>query len=79
MGLTKILSVAAAIMLVAACATPEERAANAQADAAKAREKIAKERLSLVAKYQKCVKDAGADQQKAAACESYLKAADALK
>jgi hypothetical protein len=29
--------------------------------------------------YQKCVKDAGSDQAKAVACESYLKAAEALK
>ena len=33
----------------------------------------------LVDKYQSCVKAAGAVQQKAASCDSYLKAAEALK
>ena len=76
----KILAIAAACSgLLAACSTPQERAADAQADAYKAQEDIAKRRLELVNKYQKCVSDAGADQQKAAACDSYLKASEALQ
>jgi outer membrane biogenesis lipoprotein LolB len=86
MHLIKTAAAAVAIGLLAACATPQEKAANAQAEASKAQaanskqqEKIAKQRLDLVSKYQACVKDAGSDQQKAAACDSYLKAAEALK
>ena len=75
----KIVCVAFTLALLGACASPQDKAANAQADQAKAQERVANERLELVNKYQKCVKDAGDDQQKAAACDSYLKAADALK
>jgi len=79
MKIIKKIGVVAAIGLLTACATPQEKAANAQAGAYEAQEKIAKERLKLVDKYQACVNSAGADQQKAAACDSYLKSADALK
>jgi len=80
MDLIKILAIAAACSgLLAACTSPQERAADAQADAFAAQEDIAKRRLELVDKYQKCVNDAGGDQQKAAACDSYLKASEALK
>ncbi len=78
MTFLKLLGMAMLIGLLAACTSPQEREADAQADAAKAQEQIAKERLNLVGKYQACVKDAGADQQKAAACDSFLKAAEAL-
>lgn len=79
MSVMKILSVAAVIGLLAACSTPQDRAAKAQESSYEAQEAVAKQRLELVAKYQACVKDAGANQQKATACESYLKSADALK
>ena len=79
MNLTKAIGVLAAIGLLAACSTPQERAAEAQEGAYDSQKKVADERLKLVDKYQSCVKDAGADQQKAAACDSYLKAAEALK
>ena len=79
MTVIKLMGVAAAFGLFAACSTPQERAADAQAGASEAQQKVAEERLKLVNKYQTCVKEAGADQQKAAACDSYLKAADALK
>ena len=55
-----------------ACSTPQDKAYQAQ-------EKVHKERLKLVEKYQKCLKEAGDDQQKKEACEQYLKAAEALK
>jgi hypothetical protein len=45
----------------------------------KAQEKVHKERLKLVEKYQKCMKEAGADEQKKASCDQYLKASEALK
>jgi hypothetical protein len=78
MDFSKLLGMATLIGLLAACTSPQEKAADAQAAAAKAQEEVAKRRLDLVAKYQSCVKDAGADQQKVAACDSYLKAAQAL-
>jgi len=78
-NLLKVLCMAAAISLLAACSSPQDRAAKAQKGSYEAQEKVAKQRLELVDKYQKCVKDAGEDQQKATACESYLKAAEALK
>ncbi len=79
MHFLKLLGAAMLIALLAACSTPQERAAEAQEGAYKAQEKVAKQRLELVEKYQACVKDAGGNQQKATACESYLKAAEALK
>ena len=79
MRVFKLLGMTMAVVLMAACSSPQERAAEAQADSYKAQESVAKERLNLVGKYQACVKDAGGNQQKAAACESYLKAAEALK
>lgn len=78
MDFLKLLGALTLIGLLASCATPQEKAADAQAAASKAQENVAKERLNLVAKYQACVKDAGADQQKVAACDSFLKAAQAL-
>jgi len=79
MGCMKTLGVATALGLLVACSNPQDRAAEAQEGSYQAQEKVAKERLELVNKYQACIKDAGADQQKAATCEGYLKAAEALK
>ena len=53
--------------------------ASSQDKAYKAQEKVHKERLKLVEQYQKCMKDAGEDQEKKEACDQYLKAAEALK
>ena len=75
----RTIGMAIFIALLAACSTPQDRAAEAQEGAYDAQEKVAKQRLELVDKYQKCVKDAGGDQQKTASCDSYLKAAEALK
>lgn len=67
------------IGVLSACGSSDRQADRAQERAYEAQERVAEERLSLVEKYQKCVKDAGGDQTKASACESYLKAAEALK
>jgi uncharacterized lipoprotein YajG len=75
----KTLGLAMCIALLAGCSSPQDKAAKAQEGAYTAQENVAKQRLELTDKYQKCVKDAGGDQQKAAACDSYLKAAEALK
>lgn len=69
----------AVVGLASGCGSSERQADRAQERAYEAQERVAEERLSLVDKYQKCVKNAGGDQAKTAACESYLKAAEALK
>jgi len=78
MDFVKVLGAVALIGLLGACQSPQEKAADAQAAAAKAQEDIAKKRLDLIGKYQSCVQSAGGDQQKVAGCDSYLKAAQAL-
>ena len=67
------------LVSLSACGSSDRQADRAQERAYEAQERVAEERLNLVNKYQKCVKDAGSDQAKAAACESYLKAAESLK
>jgi len=54
------------------CASPQDRAYEAQ-------EKVHKERLKLVEEYKKCVENAGSDKPKLETCDQYLKAAEALK
>jgi hypothetical protein len=58
--------------LTLGCASPQDKAYKAQ-------EKVHKERLELVEKYQKCMKKAGGDKVKEETCDQYLKAAEALK
>lgn len=62
-------------LTTAGCGGGAERA---QKGAYKAQQNVAEERLKLVDKYQQCVKDAGDDTQKVEACDTYLKAAEAL-
>jgi len=54
------------------CASPQDRAYKAQ-------EGVHKQRLKLVNDYQQCLKKAGSDKAAIEACDSYLKAAEALK
>ena len=75
----RLLTAAAVMGLLAACSSPQEDAARAQEGAFEAQEKVAKQRLELVEKYQVCVDEAAGDQLKVDACDSYLKAAEALK
>ena len=75
----RLLTVAAVMGLLAACSSPQKDAARAQEGAFEAQEKVAKQRLELVEKYQACVDEAAGDQLKVDACDSYLKAAEALK
>jgi len=60
------------LLLMAACTSAEERAANAQED-------VARQRLDLIEQHQECVEEANGDQVKIDACETYLKEAEALK
>ena len=63
-------------LITIGCGSSVERA---QKDSYKAQENVANERLKLVDEYRKCIEKAGEDQQKVEACDSYLKAAEALK
>jgi len=70
------LKVLAAVALLcgtlAACSSPQD-------DAARAQEKVSNERLKLIDQYRDCMKEAEGDSAKMSACDSYLKAAEALK
>lgn len=72
MKLVKILLVVIVAGMIFACQS-------AQDNAAKSQDAVNKERLELVDKYKECMKKAETDKEKAAECEQYLKAADALK
>ncbi len=65
--------------LLAACSNPLKDAARAQERSYGAQEDVARQRLDLVDKYQQCVKNAAGDALKVEACDSYLRAAEALK
>ena len=74
--------VIACVMLIgflAACSDPHGDAARAQKQTYEAQEEVVTERLALVEKYQTCVEEASGDVQMIEACDSYLRAAEALK
>ena len=72
MKLVRIFVLVLVVVTMGACGGAERKAHQAEAD-------VRNERFRLVEKYQKCVKKAGEDSAKVDACDSYLKAADALK
>ncbi len=65
--------------LLAACSNPHKDAARAQARSYEAQEDVIRERLELVDIYRQCVENAAGDALKVEACDSYLRAAEALK
>lgn len=65
-----------ATFLIISCSSSAERA---QKRSYEAEENVAKERLKLVDEYKECVEDAGDNETKIEACDSYLKAAEALR
>ena len=65
--------------VLAGCSTPEEKAAKAEQQSYEAQSAVAEERLKLIDEYRECVIDAGEDTLKMEGCDTYLKAADALK
>ncbi len=65
--------------LLTACSNPQKNAARAQKHSYEAQEEVTRQRLELVEKYQECVKDAAGDELNVEACDSYLRAAEALK
>ncbi len=74
------LAAIAVLGLLTACGSSDRQADRAQERAYEAQQRVAKkERLDLVDRYQDRVHDAGSNQTKVTACETYLKAADALK
>lgn len=75
----KIIACAMLIGFLAACSSPHDDAAKAQERSYDAQGEVAKQRLELVEKYQACVEEASDDAQKIEACDSYLRAAEALK
>lgn len=79
MTLRRVVGVSVFAALLAACGSPARDAERAQAQAYEAQERVAEERLRLVEQYQDCVDDADGDAAKTSACETYLKAADALR
>ena len=74
-GFASVLMVTA----LAACSTPQEKAAKAQEKSSKAELQIKQERLKLLDEYKSCVKEAGDDRAKADECDRILKAIEALK
>jgi hypothetical protein len=72
MKLVRIFMLVLVLVTMGACGRAERKANKAEAD-------IRNERFRLVELYQKCVKKAGEDSARVEACDSYLKAADALK
>lgn len=72
MRLVKIFLVVFVVGIILACASAQDRAYKSQ-------EAVNKERLKQIDKYEKCMKKADKDKEKEAACEQYLKAAEALK
>ena len=79
MKLVKALIIVRVAVIVLACGGAERRANKSKAKSADYQSKIAQERLKLVEDYKKCIKKAGEDKNKVEACDSYLKAAEALK
>lgn len=59
-------------LFVSACSSAQDKAYKAQG-------KVSEERIALVNKYQECIKKATKEGTDKEVCETYLKAADALK
>lgn len=72
MGVKQCVCVFAIMALVAGCGSAERKVNKSTAA-------VNKERLSLIEDYNKCIKKAGKDKDKAEACDHYRKAAEALK
>lgn len=75
-ALTLMACLALAIAMLPGCGGG---AAKAQKRAYKADEAVSKERLRLIDEYEKCLGKADGDVTKQAACERYLKSAEALQ
>lgn len=76
---TKVFACLVSLAVLAGCSSPQDRAAKAQEQSYEAQEAVARQRLELVDKYQACVDESAGETQKVEACDSYLRAAEALK
>jgi hypothetical protein len=74
----QVITTAGFFVFLIACSSPQADAAEAQKMRLKHKKK-SRNRLDLIEKYLTCVEDAAGDNEKTNACESYLKAAEALK
>ena len=72
MKVMRCICVFAVILMITGCGSAERKANKSIAN-------VNDERLSLIADNEKCIKKAGEDEAKSEACDSYLKAADALR
>lgn len=59
-------------VLLAACSSPKEKAAEAQAE-------YTEEKTKTLQEYKECAKDAEGDEKKLAACDGLLKAVEAVE
>ena len=69
----------ATVALVVGCASPQDKASDAQRKVSQADLRIRQERLRLVDEYKKCLTEAGEDATKLDSCDRILKAIEALK
>ena len=74
-----VLIVGCVLIFTLSCSSAERRAQRSQRSVNKAQESVHKERLRLIDEYKKCLEKAGEDLEKTEACDSYLKAAEALR
>lgn len=72
MRVKQCVCIFAIIVAIAGCGNAERKANKSAA-------KVNSERLSLIKEYEKCVKKAGEDEVKSEACDTHLKAAEALR
>jgi hypothetical protein len=75
----KILAITALLGFLAACSSPQDDASKAQERSYDAQEKVATQRLELIEQYRSCIEEASGDSLKVESCDSYLRAAEALK
>ena len=66
------MCVFAITLMIAGCGNAERRSNKSTAD-------VNNERISLIKKYEKCINNAGDDDTKSEACDTYLKSAEALR
>jgi uncharacterized lipoprotein YajG len=72
------LALLVALVFLAACASPAEKAAEAQERMANSQNELIQERLRLTEEHEKCVDKAGSDQVKMAKCDQILNRIQAL-
>ncbi len=79
MWLARGVFVALMIGILAACASPEEKAYKAQERSYKADAKWKEERLKILDDYRACVEKSGGEEDALRACDHLLKAIEAMK